>query len=464
MRVRAGEGHLPRLLLSRRRALLLYVCTDAVLVWGVLCVAGLFVPPRLEAWEFWHLQRDRLLIVLLFLACGGLLDLMTAERACERFESAYYGCVALGLAAGLALAPVTFVPPGFFTITPREVVFGALLGCAVIGPWHYGAAHVLRGMPSFQRRFFVLGPEAERRRIAEAIRSDRQRRCETWDAPLPALDSETEGLLAAASGGEMSADAILIVKGGERMTLAELKAYCERRFDRTFLYPGVYEVLMFEHRRLVSVAGIPLVQLAGPGAENPYFPFKRAMDILGALLGLAVLGPVCLAAALAVRWTTPGPVFYRQERLGRYGQPFRILKIRTMYTDREARDAVGRPVPASADDPRVTPVGRFLRKHRIDEIPQLWNVLRGDMSLVGPRPLWRGFFDAVPPEERLLVEHRLLVRPGLTSLSHILGYYDSQHGDRLRYDALYINTLSFANDLKVLLATVAVVLSGKGAQ
>jgi lipopolysaccharide/colanic/teichoic acid biosynthesis glycosyltransferase len=169
-----------------------------------------------------------------------------------------------------------------------------------------------------------------------------------------------------------------------------------------------------------------------------------------------------VAAAAAIKLSSPGPIFYTQQRLSKGGRPFTIYKFRSMYDGAPLLDESGH-VLAQKDDPRITPVGRLLRKHRIDEIPQLYSVLMGDMSLVGPRPVWKEYYD----QQRTtlpLFDRRLVVRPGLTSLSHVLGGYSSTPEDRLRYDLVYINTLSMDVDLRVLLSTVRIVLSGKGAQ
>jgi lipopolysaccharide/colanic/teichoic acid biosynthesis glycosyltransferase len=175
---------------------------------------------------------------------------------------------------------------------------------------------------------------------------------------------------------------------------------------------------------------------------------------------LLVAAPLMALVAVAVRLTSPGPALYVQERLGRHGHPFRLYKFRTMVAGAEEQTG---PVWARENDPRVTGLGCFLRRHRLDELPQLWNVLRGDMSLVGPRPERAHFYDEFRKTWPLF-DRRLEVRPGLVSLSHVLGGYDMAPDDRLRYDLMYIGSVSAATDLKVLLASVRVVVGGKGAR
>ncbi len=187
---------------------------------------------------------------------------------------------------------------------------------------------------------------------------------------------------------------------------------------------------------------------------------KRSVDILTASAGHLMTSPICIATALAVKFSSPGPIFYSQERMGLNGKHFNLYKFRSMVTDAEQQTG---PVWARVNDDRVTPVGRFIRKHRVDEIPQLLNVLKGDMSLIGPRPERPHFHEEFCAKWPLFAR-RLAIRPGVTSLSHVLGSYDSDPEDRLRYDLMYISSFSPVVDMKILVATVRVVLGAKGAQ
>jgi len=194
---------------------------------------------------------------------------------------------------------------------------------------------------------------------------------------------------------------------------------------------------------------------------------KRGIDIVGAAVGLVVTAPVIAAAALSIRCTTPGPVLFRQVRCGLYGRRFEILKLRTMCEDAEERlPALGHlnemsgPVFKIQDDPRVTAVGHLLRRFSIDELPQLWNVLTGDMSLVGPRPPVPHEVDQYETFER----RRLSMRPGLTALWQVSGRNRVNSFDEwVRMDLEYIDTWSITNDLKILLKTIPAVLRGTGA-
>ncbi len=199
----------------------------------------------------------------------------------------------------------------------------------------------------------------------------------------------------------------------------------------------------------------------------PIPPWKRVLDILGASAMLVLLSPIFLLAAIAVRLSSPGPIIFRQQRVGLGGRVFWFYKFRSMYVDAEQRkkdlehlnEAQG-PVFKIARDPRITPVGRFLRVTSIDELPQLWNVLRGDMSLVGPRP-------PIPDEVRRYApwhRRRLEVPGGLTCIWQVSGRCDIPFEDWMRMDLQYARRQSLATDLALLWKTVGAVLSRRGAR
>jgi len=181
----------------------------------------------------------------------------------------------------------------------------------------------------------------------------------------------------------------------------------------------------------------------------------RLLDLGGSVAIVLVSLPVMAVAALLIKITSPGPVFFRQERVGQGGRPFVLYKFRTMVNDAERH--LG-PVWATRDDDRVTPVGRILRRMRIDELPQIYNILRGDMSLVGPRPE-RPFF---VERHKALQGVRLAVKPGLTGLAQVRSFYDLKPDHKARYDCLYIQNRSFRLNLYILLQTVPVLFAKKG--
>lgn len=200
---------------------------------------------------------------------------------------------------------------------------------------------------------------------------------------------------------------------------------------------------------------------------NGSYLVKRMLDISVAAVAMLLLVPVFLGTAIAIRLESPGPVFFTQKRVGRWGQLFTIWKFRSMYADAEARKAElmarnemqGGVLFKMKDDPRVTKVGRFIRKTSIDELPQLWNVLIGDMSLVGPRPPVPSEVDQYSLSDR----RRLEVIPGITCIWQISGRSEIPFEQQVELDVEYIQSQSLWTDFKILLKTVPALLLGSGA-
>ncbi|WP_184838973.1 sugar transferase [Allocatelliglobosispora scoriae] len=213
------------------------------------------------------------------------------------------------------------------------------------------------------------------------------------------------------------------------------------------------------------IEGLPLLHVEEPTLSGLSLLAKNMMDRVGAGLGLIVLTPLLAVISLAIRINDPGPVMFRQGRVGHEGRTFRVWKFRTMYTDAEDRLAALTDQNEGdgmlfkiRDDPRVTPVGRFLRATSLDELPQLINVLKGEMSLVGPRPLPADDGDFLGD-----VRRRLLVRPGMTGLWQVSGRSDLSWDEAVRLDLYYVDNWSLAYDISILWRTIGVVLARKGA-
>lgn len=214
-------------------------------------------------------------------------------------------------------------------------------------------------------------------------------------------------------------------------------------------------------KRMFNVVGEPLVCISSPNISNSNKNIKRLSDIVFSSIALIVLSPILLLLAIGIRRDSKGPVLFRQERLGHGGKPFKIIKFRSMVQDAE-KDGIARVTVDG--DPRITRFGRFMRKYRLDELPQFWNVLVGDMSIVGPRPERRAFADKIAA--RVSIYPILYqVRPGITSWGMVRYGYASnvdQMVERLRYDLIYLENISLSTDFKILLHTVSTVISGQG--
>jgi exopolysaccharide biosynthesis polyprenyl glycosylphosphotransferase len=215
---------------------------------------------------------------------------------------------------------------------------------------------------------------------------------------------------------------------------------------------------MIGRLRFRIVGDLPLLEAKVRPLEGLAAASKRAFDAVVAGALLLLLGPLLALAALFVALTSRGGVFYKQNRVGKDGRVFELWKLRTMRPGAEIETGA---VLATPDDPRVTAVGKLLRAARVDEIPQLWNVLRADMSLVGPRPE-RPEFTARFSETVAGYELRHTVRPGLTGLAQVSGDYASEPEIKLRYDLAYLNNWSFGLDLTILLRTLPVILTRRG--
>ncbi len=223
--------------------------------------------------------------------------------------------------------------------------------------------------------------------------------------------------------------------------------------------PELYEIFIGKVDYSL-VNDIPLIKITKDPVPSWVFILKRVIDILlAAFFGILFL-PVMLIALILIKLTSGGPIFYKQVRVGEEGEPFNLYKFRTMVVGAEKKSG---PVLAAENDSRITFVGRFLRKSRIDELPQLWNILKGDMSFVGPRPE-RSYFVERHKQNIPGYEERFKIKPGVTGLAQVSGSYITTPDNKLKYDLIYIYHQSLFLDLKILLQTIKVVLTGKGAR
>jgi len=260
-------------------------------------------------------------------------------------------------------------------------------------------------------------------------------------------------------------EVIIVPTSTERGDIANLMLDLRGRPVRVRIVPDPLDVVA-TGTRVREWAGIPLMDIQDPPIHGLNKALKRSLDLVGALVGLVVCAPVMAVIAVLIKLDSQGPIFFVQERAGQYGNPFQIYKFRSMVADAEQRlgevidlDTLHQPAFKLKSDPRVTRVGRWLRRTSLDELPQLFNVLKGDMSLVGPRP-----------EDVRLVQRynewqsqRLLVKPGITGAMQISGRGDLPLDERVKLELAYMKNYSLWTDIRILIETIPTVLLGKGA-
>lgn len=254
-------------------------------------------------------------------------------------------------------------------------------------------------------------------------------------------------------------EVIIALEADESDKIGEIIDLCAQLNVNIKILPGMYDYIVGTVK-VTHILGAPLIevfpQIMQPSAEF----FKRVFDIGFALFALILLGPVYLVLAIIIKMDSRGPILYKQERIGKFGHPFFIYKFRSMYVDAEKFG----PALSKDNDPRITKIGRTMRKLRLDELPQFWNVLKGDMSIVGPRPERQFYIDQIvkkAPHYRHL--HR--VRPGITSWGQVkYGYAENvdEMVERLKFDILYLENMSLSLDLKIIIYTVIVMIEGRG--
>jgi exopolysaccharide biosynthesis polyprenyl glycosylphosphotransferase len=416
--------------------------------------------PSVRFAEVQHHWIEMMLAQLGALYFFGLYEVRALTRPRE-----YLGAlVAAPVVQGLVLVALYFFAQDLTFPRSIFVVFVALNAAGLVG-WRIGSQSLLGSYP--RRRVLVVGTNTAAAEVVHTIRAQR------W------LGMDVVGMVGRDGTQPPSLTDVPVLGGRE-----ELPALCERhRVDdviiasdlgwqdrlldelsrwrgaraRISVVPSPYEVSIGRpgHLRLHD---IPLIEVVTDPLGGASSGVKRAFDLVLAVPLFVLALPLLLLVAALVRLSSQGPVLYTQERVGKDGRPFMMYKFRTMRADAER--ATG-PVLAAENDPRVTWLGRFLRATRLDELPQLWNLLRGDMSFVGPRPERPEFVTRYLTEIQGYGE-RFRVRPGLTGYAQVNGEYHTSPTTKLKYDLAYIHNHSLWLDLKILSETVKVILTRRG--
>lgn len=333
---------------------------------------------------------------------------------------------------------------------------GVLLSCAgldliFLSVWRHLVWRYIRARQKI-RGVMLIGGEEECQHVYHRMKQQPQLAME-----LRSICTDLAG-----SNWETAAeqvDVLIICPDIRLKDKARLVHYCNLHEKQALLIPNAYEVFC-SSMILDKIDDVPIFrpQRLCPTLEQR--SLKRIMDIAVASAGFLMALPLMILTAAAVRIFDSGPIFYTQERVGRYGQPFKLYKFRTMRVNAEKLSG---PVLAKENDPRITRLGAFLRAVRLDELPQIWNVLMGDMSIVGPRPE-RPFF--VEQFKREIPEYiyRMNVKPGITGLAQVYGKYNTTVYDKLIYDLVYIQNASIRTDLTIIIQTVRVLFQNSAAE
>jgi sugar transferase (PEP-CTERM system associated) len=398
------------------------------------------------------------------IVCMHYFDLYDPQRLPSSGETYFRLLVVLGLLS-FVLAAVGYFLPDFLIGRGVFVTGLSILAFSLLG-WRSAYAWFIR-QPYLRERVYVLGTGERAQRLVEVLRARQE------------LGMEVVGWTGAVGNGSLTREALagavvglrkrrgvdrVIVAMSDRRGMMPVRELLDLRLDGIMVeeasallekVSGKIEVDELSPSWLIFSEGFRL---------NPTFLFvRRLISIFVSLICLIVVSPLLPLIALAIKLTSSGPALYRQKRVGRYGVVFDCYKFRTMRADAEAQDG---PTWAGDGDPRITPVGRFLRRTRLDEIPQLWNVLRGDMGFVGPRPERPEFVEWLSRE--IPYYHlRHIIRPGLTGWAQVRYQYGAsleESKEKLRYDLYYIKNISLSLDLLILLQTTKIALLGRGSR
>lgn len=254
-------------------------------------------------------------------------------------------------------------------------------------------------------------------------------------------------------------DVVIALETSEQNKISEIINLLSGRNIIIRIIPSMFDILS-GMVKMTQVTGAPLIEIYPDTMPLWQRNIKRLLDVIVAFFAIIVLSPLFLVLGVLVKFTSRGPVFYLQERIGHRGESFKIIKFRSMYQNAEANG----PALSSENDARITPLGKILRKWRLDELPQFINVLKGDMSLVGPRPE-RAFFIEKIRKKAPHCQHLQRVKPGITSLGMVkFGYAENvdEMIERLKYDIIYIENQSLTIDFKIMLYTIITILRGRG--
>lgn len=447
------------------------VLLDALLV-NVGIVASFYIRfgGKLPEFNFQPYVALAPVITLIFLANGYIYGVYEPERTENPWSVVRAVLSAVTLGTALTTVMLFFAGEGFFSFSRLVIVISWVILNALLAGWRLVFLRVAR-VTWPEQCVLVVGTS----KLAVELAQELQAR-ERWGYRVAGLACPTQGECPrpeADTGGfpvlgsaeeigsivrEHGVDRIIIVSPVALRELIENLALADESSVRVDVVPELYEIFIGTVDSMV--ADIPLMEITRTSVPRWFAPAKRFIDIVGSLFLLLLLSPILIIAALGILLSMGWPVFFSQERSGKDLRPFSVYKFRTMVRGAEAETG---PVLASEHDERITPLGQFLRKYRIDELPQLLNILVGHMSFVGPRPE-RPFFVEDYVREIAGYRERFRIKPGVTGLAQVSGGYATTPERKLKYDLIYMYHQNLSMDLQIVIETLRVVLTGRGAR
>lgn len=453
--------------MSKTRWVIASIIIDTILI-NVSVILAFFLRfgGKFPAFNFQAYTNLAVFITLIQIAALYVYDLYEAERTRSPWE--IFFAVVKSVTLGIVLVVFLTFFIRFFSFPRTVFILSWILLVLLIWGWRAAGAKFLPIKLPVQR-VLVIGTNEAALEIARELHERSQ-----WGFELVGLVSRGSTVPKKKIGDikivgavkdivrlvrQNKIDRVIVASPVGHRELLEDLARSEETSVKVEVIPELYEIFIGKVDHTL-VSDIPLVELTRKPFPGWVHLVKRLMDVLLALLTLILSLPATIVTAFLIKVTAPGPVLFKQERVGEDERVFWVYKFRTMMEGAEEKSG---PVLATADDPRSTPIGRYLRRFRIDEIPQLYNVLKGDMSFVGPRPE-RPYFVEKFKKTIPGYSERFRLKPGLTGLAQVSGSYATTARNKLKYDLIYIYNQSIFLDIKILLQTLKVVLTGRGAR
>jgi len=446
------------------RTLVLLLC-EAVLVSGSFLLATTyFIGPDTYIALFYENGIFKILAVtVLTLLLSYYFDLYEPQRISGRWEI-YFRLLLVLSVLSFTLAAIVYFSPEM-DIGPNVLVAGVSILAVALVIWR-NAYEWIKSLPMFRERVFVLGNGERARNVIETLRTRRDAGMEVVPGmgvgPFKDQLDRFAADLRAFRKPKATIDRVIVAME-ERRNLTPMRELLDLRLDGVVIEES--SSLMERLLGKLPLDGLhpsSLIFTHGFNVKASQQVFRRLVSISVSLIGLIICLPFIPFIVLAVRLSSPGPIFFRQTRVGLRGRLFSVIKFRTMRQNAEEQGAVW----ATKNDPRVTPLGRFMRKTRLDEIPQLWNVLRGEMGFVGPRPERPEFVQWLTSEIPFY-ELRHMIRPGITGWAQVRYQYGAsleETKQKLEYDLYYIKHLSLGLDLLIMFETIKTIILRRGAQ